>query len=85
MNFNDEFADIPDNIKGGLTRYVENHIQPGGFLTAMICGDLFEAVRRADPESRKAIPLIAIWLDRTCPGLCGAANMREHLANRKAQ
>lgn len=82
VSFDGDFAMIPDNIKGGLTRYVENHIKPGGFLTAMICGDLFEAVRRADPESQKVIPLVAIWLDQTCPGLCGAANMREHLANR---
>jgi len=82
MNFNDEFALIPENIQGGLLRYVQHHIQPGGFLTAVVCGDLFEAVRRADPESRKAIPLIATWLDRNCPGLCGAANMREHVAQR---
>lgn len=84
MDFTEEFAAIPDNIKGGLARYIEHHIQPGGFLTAVICGDLFEAVRRADPVSRESIPLVAIWLDRNCPGLCGAANMREHLARRNA-
>lgn len=85
MDFTEEFAAIPENIKGGLARYVEHNIPPGGFLTAMIQGDLFEAVRRADPVSRDAIPLVAIWLDRNFPGLCGPANMAEHLARRNAR
>lgn len=81
-SFDKEFSEIPENIRVGLTNYVEHHLPPGGFLTAMIQGDLFEAVRRADFSSRRCIPLIAIWLDRTCPGLCRPANMAEHLAKR---
>lgn len=82
MEFNDEFANIPENIQGGLLRYVQHHVQPGSFLTAVICGDLFEAVRRADKESLKVIPLIATWLKMNHPGLCGPVNMREHINKR---
>lgn len=80
--FEGDFAEIPENIQGGLTRYVENNLQPGGFLTAMIRGDLFEAVRRADRESRRNIPLVALWLEQNFPGLCGPANMAEHISRR---
>ena len=81
-SFSGEFEAIPDNIRGGLERYVAHHIKPGGFLSAVILGELFEAVRRADPESRKAIPLIALWLEQNCPDLCGAVNMANHLSKR---
>lgn len=81
-SFDGEFADIPDNIKAGIVNYVEFNITPGSFLTAMIRGDLFEAVRRADMSSRRNIPLVATWLDQNVPGLCGPANMAEHLSRR---
>lgn len=80
--FDGEFDAIPDNIKGGIVRYVEHSVQPGSFLTAMIRGDLFEAVRRADRDSRRNIPLVAVWLDQNVPGLCGPSNMSEHLSRR---
>jgi len=81
-SFEGEFAEIPDNIKTGIVNYVEYNLSPGGFLTAMIRGYLFEAVRRADPDSRRSIPLIALWLDSNIPNLCGPSNMAEHLAKR---
>ena len=81
-SFDGEFADIPENIKAGIVNYVEYNLPPGGFMTAMIQGNLFEAVRRADLASRRAIPLVALWLEQNCPGLCGPANMTEHLSRR---
>lgn len=82
-HFDGEFEAIRENIRAGLVNYVEYNIPPGSFLTAMIRGDLFEAVRRADRESLRSIPLIATWLDQHVPGLCGPANMAEHLSRRK--
>lgn len=81
-SFEGEFESIPENLKAGIVNYVEYNLPPGGFLTAMIRGDLFEAVRRADRDSRKNIPLIALWLDQNVPGICGPANMAEHLSQR---
>lgn len=81
--FENEFADIPEHTKDGIRRYVEHHCQPGGFLTAVICGNLFEAVRRADLSNRRNIVLIALWFDRYFPGLCGADNLREWISNKE--
>jgi hypothetical protein len=80
--FDGDFEAIPENIKTGIVNYVEYNLPPGGFLTAMIRGDLFECVRRADRDSRRNIPLIALWLEQNVPGLCGPANMNEHLSRR---
>jgi hypothetical protein len=82
--FKGEFEAIPENIRAGLVNYIEFHIPPGGFLTAMIRGDLFEAVRRADANSLKAITLIAVWLDRNAPEMCGPTNMAGHLSKRNS-
>jgi|SanBayMetagenome_1026888.scaffolds.fasta_scaffold85066_2 hypothetical protein len=72
--FENEYQNIPELTKGGITRYVENHLPPGSFLSAVICGDLYTAVRRADPENQKAIVLIARWFDSYFPGLTGREN-----------
>jgi hypothetical protein len=32
---------IPKAIKGALERYVNYNIKPGGFLTRLLCGDMF--------------------------------------------
>jgi len=43
---------IPQHIRAGLDRYVKGGIKTGGFLYAVLTNDLFEAVGRADIESR---------------------------------
>ena len=80
--FDGPFADIPENIKVGLVNYVEYSLAPGGFLTAVIRGELFVAARRADLSSKKSLALVATWLDQNFPGLCGPENMAAHLAKR---
>ena len=39
---------IDKNIKDSLSRYVEQRIKPGGFLTAVLENNLMDAVARAD-------------------------------------
>ena len=39
---------IPDHMHGAVIRYVEDGIEPGGFLEAVLCNDLKGAVMRAD-------------------------------------
>jgi hypothetical protein len=43
---------VPERMRGGVRRYIENGIPPGHFLTAVICNDLREACSRADEENR---------------------------------
>lgn len=77
MQFEGIYQNIPELTKAGITRYVENHCTPGSFLSAVICGDLYTAVRRADHDNRKAITLIALWFDEFFPHLTGRENFAE--------
>lgn len=70
---------IPERLQGGLLRYIEHGIQPGGFLTAVLMNDLVGATRRADPESLEALPLIVQWFQANYPQLYGPENFRKHL------
>jgi len=46
---------IPDHMFGAVKRYIMQGIQPGSFLTAVICNDLREAFARADEENAAAM------------------------------
>ena len=50
---------IPPRILEALQRYIEYGCQPGGFVTAVLTNNLFDAAVRADDESLKALPEIA--------------------------
>lgn len=39
---------LPEHIRGGVQRYIEDGILPGDFLKAVICNDLRESFARAD-------------------------------------
>lgn len=47
---------IPEYMVGGITRYLENGIDPGSFLSAVICNDLSGAVRCADNQNIHLLP-----------------------------
>lgn len=58
---------IPEHMRGGLQRYFERRIPPGGFLTAVLENDLFGAFSHADPTNRKAIFSYIMWLCNESP------------------
>ena len=53
---------IPNHLKGGLRRYLDNRIRPGSFLEAIITNDLYGAYRTADGESLRGLPEILAYL-----------------------
>jgi hypothetical protein len=63
---------------GALQRYVIHHIEPGGFLYHVLCGDLFGAVSRADSQNRSRLADIAHFIHNELPprsyGSTGAVN-----------
>jgi hypothetical protein len=85
---------IPHHMLQALTRYVEDGIEPGGFLTAVICNDLTGAIRHADHQNIRIIPAYVAWLYNEAPSLCWGsgekmdawmeAKRREALARREA-
>lgn len=66
--FND--FEIPNRMMGGIERYVQDGIMPGGFLQAVICNDLKEAVGMADYENMRNLPAFVSYFYNKTPALC---------------
>lgn len=71
--------DIPESMRGGVIRYVENGTQPGHFLQAVFGNDLMEACARGDAENVRLLARYAKLLVNQCPGACfgSPGNVRE--------
>jgi hypothetical protein len=52
----------PEAVRASLARYVEHGYRPGGFLTAVLSGNLFLAFKLADNESVEAMPHIVAYI-----------------------
>lgn len=61
---------IPERMMCGITRWVEDAIYPGHFLTAILSNDLAEAVGRADDENMQNIPAYMGYLYNMVPSAC---------------
>lgn len=61
---------IPDYMIGGLVRYIDNHIQPGGFLTAVLSNDLMGACGQADDTNRHLLFNYCNFLYNHAPSKC---------------
>jgi hypothetical protein len=61
---------IPWHLHNGLARWVCFGIQPGGFLTAVVTNDLFDAVTKGDDEAVEALPNTVRWLYWNTPNGC---------------
>ena len=68
--FEGEYAVIPELTQGALQRYVEAKIEPGSFLTAVLCNDLFTAMGKADMFNQRALHAICMYIYNEVPGNC---------------
>ena len=57
-------------IRGGLERYIENHIPPGHFLTAVLQNDLRAACARGDDNALRCLVALVRWLYQEAPQAC---------------
>lgn len=46
---------IPDHMKESFREYLINGVPVGHFLTALLCGNLFETYARADEDNQKHV------------------------------
>jgi hypothetical protein len=61
---------IPPAILEGLTLYAQEGKPVGSFLEYVICNNLVDAVGKADPYSRVALPSIVSFLYMDMPSIC---------------
>lgn len=85
MNESNTF--VPDHLRGGIFRYIEQGIPPGSFLTAVIHNDLREAIGQADHINILALPTIVAWFHNNAPAVCwgSKAQMQAWITFRCAQ
>lgn len=63
---------VPDHLREGLRRYVQQHIEPGHFLSSVLANDLMDAVCRADAEfdMEQLRDLLKFIHNEVMPGFC---------------
>lgn len=79
MSFFYEDADwsiIPGYMQHGLRLYIENGIEPGGFLEAVLKNDLSGAYNRADNTNIHYISDYVRFLWTWAPSLCWGSEER---------
>lgn len=65
-----KYSTLPEGLQGSMQRYIENGIQTGHFLKAVLSNDLFGAVSRADGTNIKILPEIVRWIYNEAPSTC---------------
>lgn len=58
---------VPEHTQRSIEYYLLHGLEPGSFLTSVICNDLFAAMGRADPINRKNIEYITYWFTSDAP------------------
>ena len=59
---------IPGYMQGGLIRYFNDRLPPGGFLTAVLENDLMGAFAHADDTNKRRMRSYVMWLYNEVPG-----------------
>ena len=72
--FDGDYSVIPQHMRDGLIRYVVDHLQPGDFLSAVICNDLAGAVERADAENLPLLKTYVAWFYNVPPAICNGSH-----------
>lgn len=65
-----DYSILPEHIRAGAKRYIEERIPPGNFLTAVICNDLRESFGRADPTNIARMFDIVYFFYNETPSAC---------------
>lgn len=61
-----EYQDL-EHLLGGLDRFFNQGIMPGGFLRAVLSNDLLETFGRVDPQNVTVIPRLLLLLYNHVP------------------
>lgn len=61
---------LPEHMQGAMERWIEHGMLPGGFLTAVLTNDLFDAFGKADMVNRNRIHDYIVYLYNYAPAVC---------------
>jgi hypothetical protein len=74
-----DYSKLPEHMQDVARRYVEDGLQPGHFMTAVLSNDFLGAFKRADDENASRMFDWARWLHDECPS--GAHGSPEEVAD----
>ena len=61
---------LPESLRSGMRRYIEDGVIPGGFLVAVLSDSLSDAMGRADEANRQHLYEIVSFIYNEAPGDC---------------
>lgn len=59
--------EIPPHTQEAIENYLIRGYEPGGFVTAVLCNDLFSATGKADHVNRANLWCIVTWIANNAP------------------
>ena len=62
-----DYSGLPLHMQDAMERYMEHGIEPGSFLSAVLCNDFMNAVWRADEFNLEVLGVYARWLYQKAP------------------
>ena len=65
-----DYSGLPEHMQDGMRRYIENGLEPGSFLAAVLCNDFIGAVGKADHINEARLKDYTIWLYNCAPPAC---------------
>jgi len=75
---------IRPQMMGAIRRYIDEGLEPGDFLTAVICNDLAEACGRADEENLRNLPaFVAYFYNEAARGSWGSKERMAYWVEKK--
>ena len=66
----EHYQDVPERILNSLDGYAKRGETLGGFLSAVVENNLFQAIGHGDPESRAALKQIVTYVNCQLPPGC---------------
>ena len=67
MRDENEVLEVPSHTVEALDRYWTHGYEPGSFLGLLLCGDVYNAVLRADRWNKQALGSIVEYIVRNAP------------------
>ena len=72
------YKPMPEHLRDGARRYLEQGVMPGDFLIAAFCNNLFDSFVHADDETLPRLKEIAMWLHWEVPSPAWGSREKMH-------